>query len=150
MGSFGKRDIWVYDLKRGTASRLTFGPADDTNTTWSADDKRIVYSSNRAGQFDIYQKAANGLGSEQPVFQSKQKSTLTTCLWMAVMRSTTQGPAPTATELWALPLFGDRKPFAFVQGNFNADLRPILAQRPLRCLCVNRDGRPGNVCSDLP
>ncbi len=118
VGWFGKRDIWVYDLKRGTASRLTFNPADDTNTVWSADDSRIVFSSNRTGPFDIYQKAANGLGSEQPVFQSKQEKHVDDL--SSDGRYAIYDTAAGNTELWGLPLFGDRKPFAFVQGNFNA------------------------------
>ena len=121
VGWFGKRDIWVYDLKRGTASRLTFNPADDTNTAWSADDSRIVFSSNRAGQFDIYQKAANGLGSEQPVFQSKQEKHVDDLSsdGRYAIYDTAAGNTQ-HTELWGLPLFGDRKPFPFVQSNFNA------------------------------
>ncbi len=121
VGELGKRDIWVYDLKRGPASRLTFGPGDNTNTAWSADGSRIVFSSNRSGQFDIYQKAADGLGSEQLVFQSKDQpkrvDDMSSDGRYAIYDT---GTGPTTTELWALPLFGDRKPFAFVRGNFGA------------------------------
>ena len=131
-GSYGKRDIWVYDLKRGTASRLTFDPADDTNTAWSADGSRIVFSSNRSGQIDIYQKAANGLGSEQPVFQSKDQAKRVDDMSAdgryAIYDT---GAGPMRTELWALPLFGDRKPFAFVQAAASAltalSFRPTAA-----------------------
>ena len=118
VGWFGKRDIWVYDMKRGTASRLTFSSTDNTNTAWSADGARIVFSSNRTGQFDIYQKAANGLGSEEPVFQSKQPKHLDDL--SSDGRYGIYDTATGNTELWGLPLFGDRTPFPFVQGNFSA------------------------------
>ena len=35
VGENGKGDIWIYDLKRGSASRLTFDPANDVNAVWS-------------------------------------------------------------------------------------------------------------------
>jgi eukaryotic-like serine/threonine-protein kinase len=118
-GEFGKRDIWIYDLKRGTASRLTFGPADNTNTTWSPDGTRIVFSSNQDGQYDIYQKAANGLGGSQPVFQSPGQAKHLDDL-SADGRYAIYDAVGEVAELWGLPLFGDRKPFPFVRGNFFA------------------------------
>jgi len=119
IGEIGKRDIWIYDLKRGTASRLTFGPADNTNTTWSPDGSKIVFSSNQDGQYDIYQKAANGLGGTQPVFQSPDQAKHLDDL-SADGRYAIYDTVSAVTELWGLPLFGDRKPFLYVQGNFLA------------------------------
>src|SRR5262249_49023001 len=34
------RDIWLFDLTRGTSSRFTFDPAEDLNPTWSPDGSR--------------------------------------------------------------------------------------------------------------
>ena len=119
VGQFEKRDIWVDDLKRGTASRLTFNPADDTNTLWSADGTRIIFSSNREGQYNIYQKAADGLGSSQPLTESKEKQEHIDDL-SSDGRYAIYDTASGNEELWTMPLFGDRKPFAFVQGSFGA------------------------------
>jgi eukaryotic-like serine/threonine-protein kinase len=118
VGDFGKRDIWIFDLKRGTASRLTFGQADNTNTTWSPDGTRIVYSSNQDGQYDLYQKAANGVGTAQPILQSPQEKRLDDL--SSDGRYAIYDTAGGKSELWGLPLFADRKPFPFVQGNFTA------------------------------
>ena len=117
-GDFGKRDIWIYDLRRGTASRLTSGPADATNTTWSPDGTQIVFSSNPHGPYDLYQKSANGLGSAQIFFQNQQQKHLDDL--SSDGRYGIYDTAAGNTELWALPLFGDRKPFPFVQGDFHA------------------------------
>lgn len=121
VGEEQKRDIWVYDLKRGTASRLTFNPADDVNPAWSAHGDQILFSSTRSGLWSIYEKAADGLGSTQPVFQSQQSAAALDDLstdGRYAMYDTAAG-LPT-TQLFALPLFGDRKPVAVVQGNFGA------------------------------
>jgi eukaryotic-like serine/threonine-protein kinase len=119
VGDYGKRDIWIYDLKRGTTSRLTFGPADNTNTTWSPDGTRVLFSSNQSGQFEIYQRTANGLGGTQPFFQSAQQNKHLDDL-SPDGRYAIYDTAGGGSELWGLPLFGDRKPFAFVQGSFLA------------------------------
>jgi eukaryotic-like serine/threonine-protein kinase len=121
VGVTGKRNLWVYDLKRGTASRLTFGSADDyLDPVWTGDDSRIFFSADRGGHRDIYEKAANGLGSEEPVFQSagqqKAINDLSSDGRYAIYDTSSAGD----NELWVLPLLGDRKPVAFVQGGFSA------------------------------
>jgi eukaryotic-like serine/threonine-protein kinase len=118
VGPHGARDIWIYDLKRGTASRLTFDPADDLDPAWSADGSQVFFSSDRAGRVDIYQQAANGLGSAQPVFQSKNQNKYVDDVsadGRFVLYDT--GGGASGTDLWALPLIGDRKPFVFLQGS---------------------------------
>jgi eukaryotic-like serine/threonine-protein kinase len=60
-------DVWLFDLARGTTSRLTFDPQGDGTPLWSPDGTRIVFGSNRrgGGQVDLYEKAASGAGEEQ-------------------------------------------------------------------------------------
>jgi Tol biopolymer transport system component len=63
------RDVWVRDLTRDTASRLTFDPANELSPIWSADGARVLYMSNRGGHFECLAKAANGTGDEQAVYK---------------------------------------------------------------------------------
>ncbi|MGH9599594.1 MAG: protein kinase domain-containing protein [Terracidiphilus sp.] len=123
-GKFPKEDIWIYDLKRGTASRLTFSSAQNTNPAWSADGTRIMFASDRgggAGQFRIYQKPADGLGSTQLVFQPRDQFAALDDLSADGRYAIYDTAASTgSTQLWGLPLFGDRKPFPYVQGGFAA------------------------------
>lgn len=58
-------NIWVVDLTRGTASRLTFGKGMDLLPVWSDDGARIAWASNRdaAGRFNI-QRVVSGSSSE--------------------------------------------------------------------------------------
>jgi eukaryotic-like serine/threonine-protein kinase len=64
------RDIWVFDTAGGTGTRLTTDPAWDAFPVWSPDGSRIVFTSNRGGTFDLYQKAANGGGNEELFYKS--------------------------------------------------------------------------------
>ena len=57
-------DIQVYDLDRGVASRLTT-EGDNQMPVWTPDGRRIVFQSNRSGNFDLYWTAADGSGNAE-------------------------------------------------------------------------------------
>ena len=54
------RDIWILDLQRLALARLSDGPTEDLMPVWTPDGRRVLYSSNRAGNFDIYSQPADG------------------------------------------------------------------------------------------
>ncbi len=64
------RDIWIFDAAGGTGTRLTTDPAWDAFPVWSPDGSRIVFTSNRGGTFDLYQKAVKGGGTEELFYKS--------------------------------------------------------------------------------
>jgi eukaryotic-like serine/threonine-protein kinase len=57
------RDIWLIEIASGKTTRFTSDPAWEAFPTWSPDGSRIIFTSNRGGQFDLYQKALNGTGN---------------------------------------------------------------------------------------
>jgi serine/threonine protein kinase len=62
-------DIWIRDLKRDVASRLTFGPAINVWPVWNADGTKVIYTSNRtSGRFSVWQRNANGTGTDEKVY----------------------------------------------------------------------------------
>ena len=60
-------DIWVHEMAHDTMTRLTFDPALDHAPIWSPDGKQIIFSSNRAADFKLYLKNADGSGPEEEV-----------------------------------------------------------------------------------
>jgi len=66
----GGADIWLHDLSRGTSSRLTTDAALHYSPLWSPDGSRIVFSSERNGRYDLYQRAASGAGEEELLVRS--------------------------------------------------------------------------------
>jgi len=120
VGNPGQRNIWVYDLKRGTDARFTFSSADDTGPIWTADGSRIFFSSTRGGNRDIYEKAATGQGGEQLVFHSFDQTKYVNDVTPDGRYAIYDTGIGRADELWTLPLLGDGKPAPFVQGGYGA------------------------------
>ena len=60
-------DIWIHELATNGTTRFTFGPGLNEIPVWSPDGKRIVYGSSRKINFSMYQKNANGSGSEHEI-----------------------------------------------------------------------------------
>jgi serine/threonine-protein kinase len=56
------RDIWIYDIARGTLMRLTTDPATDTAPIWSPDGRQVAFRSERDGG-GLFVTAADGAGT---------------------------------------------------------------------------------------
>ena len=59
------QDVFIYDLAhlaRDILTRFTFAPGTDAFPMWTPDGSRVVFTSDRDGQFNLYSKAADGTG----------------------------------------------------------------------------------------
>ncbi|MEK6302634.1 MAG: protein kinase [Acidobacteriota bacterium] len=112
-------DIWLLDRLRGTTTRFTFNPSQEVCPLWSSDGTRIVFSSNRNGQQDLYQKNSAGTGNEEPLLHTGVD--LYADDWSLDGRYILyeSNDPKTKFDLWVLPMTGDRKPFPFLQTEFN-------------------------------
>ncbi len=117
----GGSNVWILDLRRGIKTRLTFDPYVKSFPLWSPDGTRVVFSSNRSGQFHIYQKASNGVGEEELLFDSGAEERVESWSpdgkYLAYLRRGTDKPG--AADIWILPLSARRKPFPFIEGEFD-------------------------------
>jgi Tol biopolymer transport system component len=101
------------------ASRFTFDVAIENAPVWSPDGSRIAFRSNRKGVNDLFEKPASGAVDEQPLLVTPQaKSPLDWSRDGRFLLYSVQDPK-TGSDLWALPLTGERKPFAVVQTAFD-------------------------------
>ncbi len=64
--------IWVIDIRRGVASRLTLGNGLRGFPIWSSDSTRVAYSTVGTGGplAKLVQRLASGVGDEQTIFES--------------------------------------------------------------------------------
>ena len=60
-------DVWTYEMQRQSPRRLTFDPATDGVSIWSPDAARLVFSSNRQLNYDLYMKNADGAQEEKNI-----------------------------------------------------------------------------------
>lgn len=127
------RDIWVQDFAGGSAIRLTTDPAWEAFPTWSPDGSRIIFTSNRSGVYDLYQKAANGAGQEELLYKSSEGKGPTS--WSADGKFLLYYSLGQPTHLRLLTVGGapDRKAtpvvdaqYSSITGRFSPDGRWIL------------------------
>ncbi|HYX21016.1 MAG TPA: protein kinase, partial [Thermoanaerobaculia bacterium] len=71
------QDVWVLDTSRGTSTRITSEPSEEFDPAWFPDGERLVYVSDRAGLYDIYERPASG-GAEKLLVRTKQDKVLPT------------------------------------------------------------------------
>jgi len=115
-------DIWVFDLERGTHTRLTFGGATHLMPSWSADGQRVVYvrlngTTAQSGS-SLRARLASGGGQEEILMESDLNGAARTLLapqlspdGKYLVHTEQNGPS---AGVWALPLTGEKKPFSIV------------------------------------
>jgi Tol biopolymer transport system component len=110
-------DIWVYDISRGTLSRLTFDGG-SRFPIWAPDGKRIAFQSAREGPLNLFWKPADGSGPEERLTTSEHNQVPQS--WSPDGQEIAFIDIdPTSTgELWVLPLSGERKPRVFLETPF--------------------------------
>jgi serine/threonine-protein kinase len=55
-----ERDIWLWDLRRTTLTRLTSDPGRDVVQAWTPDSRRLLFTSERGGARNLFSQAADG------------------------------------------------------------------------------------------
>jgi serine/threonine protein kinase len=117
----GSPNLWLMDLERGVQTRFTFNSGGDIGPVWSPDSTRVVYTSVRKGNYDLYVKNASGAGSANLLLHSDDLKIPSDWSrdgrYIAYDQQDSKGK--TKYDLWVVPLNGDHKPFAYLQTPFN-------------------------------
>ena len=116
----GTHDIWLLEPTREVMSRLTFQPGDEISPVWSPDGSRIVFASDRDGPANLYQKAASGAETEQPLLKTLASKFPTD--WSRGAHSVVfaMWDPKTHWDLWTLPMMGDNKPAPYFRAEFDS------------------------------
>jgi eukaryotic-like serine/threonine-protein kinase len=124
-GSPANVDIWIIDLARNIPLRLTFNPLTDGSPVWSPDGSRVAFESGQSGQASIRQRLVSGAAGDEPLLEGSpvpgsRMQNATPSDWSADGRflAYTQRTSSTTSDVWVLPLFGDRKAFPLLQTEF--------------------------------
>jgi len=112
----GNTDLWLMDGARLT--RFTFDAGVDQLPIWWPDGSRIVFNSNRTGQFDLYQQLASGTAVEDRLVASDQFKTPTSVAADGRFLLYFSLDPQTSEDLWIVPVSGDRTPFVFLKTPF--------------------------------
>lgn len=134
-------DIWVLDLNRGSRTRLTFGGGTHLNPSWSPDGQRVVYVTQVGATLmagtSLRARLASGGGQEEVLLPTNSsgngsvQSPQFSPDGQYLIHTEQSGPSDVA--IWALPMSGDKKPFAVVQ--------PPSAQARIVQFRLSPDGR---------
>jgi Tol biopolymer transport system component len=112
----GNADLWDVDLTTGVWSRLTTDLALDSDPSWSPDERRVAFTSGRAGFLGVFLKDVNS-GAEEPLVVWKES--------VVVDQWTPDGQfilfRNLGRAIWAVPANGDSKPRTLIDTPYDED-----------------------------
>jgi eukaryotic-like serine/threonine-protein kinase len=112
-------DIWLIGLDRNVLTRFTSNGTINIDPIWSPDGREIAFSASLKNQFDLYRQRLDGTGKEELLLTTPEAKVPSD--WSRdgfLLYTKNSFDSKTGTDVWALPLNGDRKPFAVVQTAF--------------------------------
>ena len=139
-GSSENLDIWTIDIARNLRNRVTSDAQPELWPVWSPDSARIVFGSGGrnegtpAEKARIVQTLVNGSGENETLLEvvdtpsrpcGPGQCRFAPTDWSADGRFvlyTLFGSFPRTSDIWALPLTGDRKPFPVIHTEFSESL----------------------------
>ncbi|HVT43070.1 MAG TPA: protein kinase [Thermoanaerobaculia bacterium] len=124
----GTTDLWLYDVSRNVRTRFTFEPGSEGSPVWSPDGSAVIYSTTTGARRELKLKKVRGSGEEETLLGSEEGKDPSS--WspdgrhVAYVRDDFTGK--TKSDIWILPLEGDRTPFPFLQTPF-AEWSPFFS-----------------------
>ncbi len=114
-----QRDVWLWDLRRTTLTRLTTKPGVDVVQVWTHDSRRLIFTSERAGVRNIYWQAADGAGDAEQLTESPKTQYPTGVTRDGRWLIFTEESPTTSNDVMALELNASRRVTPLVQSPFD-------------------------------
>lgn len=111
------RDVWIDDLQRRTATRLTFG-GHHFNPLWTPDGQRIIYAAGLP-QSNLYWKPADGTGAEERLTTTAHAQIAASVSPDGRLLTFVEFDPLRTADIWTLTLDGTRRPQPFLQTPFS-------------------------------
>ena len=136
-GSAANLDIWTIDVARNSRIRVTTDAKPEGWPVWSPNGTSIVFASAARGlggppeKARLIQTPASGTGAKEALLEAvgtasrpcgARQCILLPTDWSADGRFvlyTFSGTFPATSDIWALPLFGERKPSSVIDTEFS-------------------------------
>jgi hypothetical protein len=114
----GQWDVWVYDLEREVATRLTFAEGYDADQAWTPDGNYLIFTSTRDGTENIYRKRADGSGEVERLIESEEAFYPFSVSGDGRFLAGEMAKAGNL-DLYILPLDGEAEPQAYLATEFD-------------------------------
>jgi predicted Ser/Thr protein kinase len=101
--------LWIHDLQRGTRTPLTSGNGSNILPLWNRDGTRIIFGSNRGGDWDIYSQPADGSRPAEALLKRPYDQFPLSILADGTLLYTETHPK-TGRDLWTLAPEGKTSP----------------------------------------
>jgi serine/threonine-protein kinase len=113
-----EHDIWIWDLSRTTLTRATFDPGADTSPVWTPDGRRLIFSSARAGELNLYWQAADGTGALERLAESPNRQMASAVSPDGRRLIFTEDAGKTGQDVMQVELDGTHRASPLVQSRF--------------------------------
>jgi Tol biopolymer transport system component len=110
-------NIWIYDMVRGTLTRLTF-EGGSSRPLWTPDGKRVAYQSTKGGTTNLWWKPADGTGSDEQLTHS-DFFFLPSSISPDLVAAYVETHPDTNRDIYLATLTGDRKSTPWLQTPFD-------------------------------
>jgi serine/threonine-protein kinase len=107
--------LWVYDLEAGTRIRLT-SVEHNGGPLWDRDGRRVFFSSNRTGDWNLHVRAADGTGETEVLWEREYSQWAESIAPDGTLLVNEPNPE-TGLDLWLLKPDGETVPFLVTPSN---------------------------------